>query len=206
VTRGCAARNAWTCGRFVGREIVSDYMDLPALGLRADQVGEEGHEFAAGVALGGLVEDRAGLRFQRRPLNPGNSIRSPTNYCPCGEWRESSTPTVIFGIDPMQLACSCGTPYPRASCLSHSQRLSREDQMSGLPKRKLTLEDLRVESFVTTPQSEWGTVHGLDDSCATGTCGSRSCDGAGITCPPGCTDFITCCFNNESCCTATCAT
>lgn len=77
--------------------------------------------------------------------------------------------------------------------------------MSALPKKKLTLEDLRVESFVTTPTSQWGTVHGLDEGSCGLTCTSRSCDGAGPTCAAGC-HTISCCYDNSSCCTATCAT
>lgn len=77
--------------------------------------------------------------------------------------------------------------------------------MSGLPRRKLSLEDLRVESFVTTPQSQAGAVHGLDEGSCGLSCTSQSCERAGPTCAAGCHN-ISCCFTNASCCTATCAT
>lgn len=79
--------------------------------------------------------------------------------------------------------------------------------MSDLPKRKLTLEDLRVESFVTTPVPEGGTVNGLaEGSCPPAlSCTSQTCDVAGVTCPRGCLE-MSCCYDNSSCCTATCAT
>ncbi len=65
---------------------------------------------------------------------------------------------------------------------------------------KLSLADLRVESFVTTPLvNGYDAVEGLEDSCGL-TCTSRSCDGAGPTCP-GCEGTTTpaCCSVCTSC-------
>jgi hypothetical protein len=58
-----------------------------------------------------------------------------------------------------------------------------EDIKVEVPKRKLSLEDLRVESFLTTP-----IVTGSSTACGYSilTCGlsctSNSCDGGGPTC------------------------
>jgi hypothetical protein len=77
--------------------------------------------------------------------------------------------------------------------------------MSGLPRRKLSLEDLRVESFVTTPQSQARDGSRARRWFVRADCTSQSCERAGPTCAAGCQD-ISCCFSNASCCTATCAT
>lgn len=64
--------------------------------------------------------------------------------------------------------------------------------MEGKLKAKLSLDDLRVESFITTPMDF--SVEGLT-TCGM-TCTSRSCDGAGPTC-------VGCSGTSDSCCSWT---
>src|SRR5262249_50382297 len=51
---------------FVGRKVVGDHVNLPALRLRGDDVAEERDERGAGVARDGLAEYFTGFRVERR--------------------------------------------------------------------------------------------------------------------------------------------
>ena len=48
----------------VRRKIVGDEVDLLALGLRGDHIGEKGNELRAGVALGGFAQDLSAGNLQ----------------------------------------------------------------------------------------------------------------------------------------------
>ena len=63
-----------------------------------------------------------------------------------------------------------------------------------VPKIKLSLEDLRLESFVTGPEGmDIGhTCTGQTLATCGLTCTSNSCDGAGPTCS-GCSGATSCC-------------
>ena len=53
-------------------------------------------------------------------------------------------------------------------------------------RRKLSLEDLRVESFVTSPLSGVEGMIGMTQLCCGLTCTSMTCDGVGPTCSKNC--------------------
>ena len=48
----------------VRRKVISDDVDLLALGLRGDDICEKGHELRAGVALGGFAQDLSAGNLQ----------------------------------------------------------------------------------------------------------------------------------------------